>query len=59
MFRLGQSIAPLLFGLCYQAGSFTGLFGSGLALALVLTLSAVLSFAYADKMEHVHHELNL
>lgn len=52
MFRLGQSVAPLLFGLCYQAGSFNGLFGSGLALAVALTLAAMLSFAYADRMEH-------
>ncbi|WP_295641288.1 MFS transporter [uncultured Mailhella sp.] len=52
MFRLGQAVAPLLFGLCYQAGSFNGLFGSGLALAVALTVAAVLSFAYADRMEH-------
>ena len=58
MFRLGQTFAPLLFGLCYQVGSFTGVFGAGLITALIVTIAAPLSFAYADKMEHRQEELH-
>ena len=58
MFRLGQTIAPILFGLCYQMGSFNGVFGAGLATALLVTVAAPLSFAYADRLEHHHGELH-
>ncbi len=58
MFRLGQTLAPILFGLCYQAGSFTFVFGAGLFTALAVTVVAPLSFAYADLMEHQHGDLH-
>lgn len=59
MFRLGQSIAPPIFGIGFQIGGFTPLFGSALALALALTAAAALAFNYADKMEHLQHQLHV
>lgn len=58
MFRLGQTCAPIIFGLCYQYGSFNGVFGAGLITSLLVTLAAPLSFAYADLMEHRHGDLH-
>lgn len=58
MFRLGQTFAPILFGLCYQYGGFTGVFGAGLITSLLVTAVAPLSFAYADRMEHQHGDLH-
>lgn len=58
MFRLGQAVAPILFGLFYQMGSFNAVFGTGLAAALIITVVAPLAFAYADKLEHPHGELH-
>lgn len=57
MFRLGQATAPLLFGLFYQFGSFNGVFGAGLAFSAAVTLTAALSFAYADRLEHQHTDI--
>ena len=59
MFRLGQSIAPPIFGLCFQIGGFSPLFGSALALALALTAAAAAAFNFADKMEHLHQQIHV
>lgn len=52
VFRLGQTIAPIFFGMVFHVGNFEGLFGVGFLIALFLTWASAFSFSYADRMEH-------
>lgn len=51
IFRSGQAIAPLAFGLLYQTGSFGAVFGVGTAVAMYVTIGCCLSFSYAARLE--------
>ncbi len=52
VFRFGQAIGPVLFGITFQMGNFEGLFGANLAVSLFLLFMTAYSFSYANRMEH-------
>ena len=52
IFRIGQTVAPLLFGMIFQSGGFEGLLGTCFAVTLFLMGMAGYSFSYADRIEH-------
>lgn len=52
VFRMGQTVAPLLFGMIFQSGGFEGLLGACFAVTLFLMGMAGYSFSYADRIEH-------